>query len=165
MAGKGPEGSTENSSEGEGWAADLSSTSRVRRTETHGTSIGFSVKDQKTFKEKLQHEKDTSLLPSASRLSTGWFCLWFIQGSDPAGHRHLRGQAFTGMHATSLQQRHHVAKPEMTALDGVLAPFLCSRVWKQHWAALDEVLRVLGSVQENGGPWMKTQLPANEGSG
>lgn len=54
MAGEGPEGSIENPSEGEGCAAGLSSTSAVRRTETHGTSISFSVKDQKIFQEKLQ---------------------------------------------------------------------------------------------------------------
>lgn len=62
MAEEGPEGSHKYSSGGKGWAADLSSKTGVRRIETHGTSISFSVKDQKLFKEKLQHQPSNSSL-------------------------------------------------------------------------------------------------------
>lgn len=55
-----------------------------------------------------------------------------------------------------------MAGPETTVLGGVSAPSLCCGVWRQDWAALDKVLRVLGSVRESEGPWTDAELPANE---
>lgn len=54
-----------------------------------GTSVSFAVKDHDLFKEKRQHERDTSPQLPASLLSTVWARLCFMQGSDLAGHRHL----------------------------------------------------------------------------
>lgn len=158
MAREGLEASIENPSEGERCTAGLSSTSEVR-TGTHGTSISFAVKDQKILKEKLQPERDPSPLPPASRPSTVWVCPWLTQGLTQQGTAtRVDGQAPGHTQPVSnsdamwrgLKRQH---------------PPFCSGVWRQHWAALDEVLRVLGSIQENGGSWMDTQLPANEGSG
>lgn len=133
----------ENSSGGEGRAGYLGS--GVRTETTWDFNQLFSQGPQDIL-GKSQHERDTSPRPPASLLSTVSACLWFIQGSDPAGHCHPRGQASTRMRTAGLQQRRHVAGPETTVHGGVSAPFLCSGVWRQDWAALDKVLRAPGPI-------------------